>query len=170
MKHRIYIAIVCIISLFLSVQPAQTNGDTPGAETRCPVCGMFVAKYPQWLDTLTVGPDKVLYFDGVKDMMAYLFAPEDFGGAAETGVAGVRVKDYYSQKWIDGKTAIFALGSDVPGPMGHELIPFATEAAAQNFLKDHRGSEILAFAEITPERITSMRKGHKMKMKQKNIK
>ncbi|MCF8056949.1 MAG: nitrous oxide reductase accessory protein NosL [Desulfocapsa sp.] len=167
MKHHIYIVTACIIFLFASVHSAQTNGNTPDAGTRCPVCGMFVAKYPQWLATLTIETDNVLYFDGVKDMMAYFFAPEDFGGAAETGIAEVGVRDYYSQKWIDGKTAHFVLGSDVLGPMGYELIPFATEAAAQNFLKDHQGREILAFSEITPEHIDSMRKGHKMKMMKK---
>lgn len=149
------------------VIPVQSSDNTPGTKQRCPVCGMFVAKYPQWLATLTVQNGRQLYFDGVKDMMAYFLAPEDFGAAAGETVSKVEVKDYYSQKWIDGKKAWFVSGSDVLGPMGHELVPFASEAAAQNFLQDHHGREILSFLSIKSERITAMRQGHKMKMMMK---
>ena len=54
-------------------------------------------------------------------------------------------------------------GSDVYGPMGHELIPFSSRAAAENFLKDHHGKQVISFSEITSELIESLRKGHKMK-------
>ena len=41
-------------------------------------------------------------------------------------------------------------GSDVYGPMGRELIPFGDEAAAKEFLADHKGQAILGFSQITP--------------------
>jgi len=153
-----------ILLVFLVVaSPAQGKENIPDAKERCPVCGMFVAKYPLWLATLTVESNKLLYFDGVKDMMAYYFTPVDYGAPADQIVSKIEVKDYYSQKWIDGKAAWFVLGSDMLGPMGHELIPFSSEAAAKNFLKDHHGTEIMLFTDITADRISSMRKGHKMK-------
>jgi len=34
--------------------------------------------------------------------------------------------------------------------MGKELIPFANETEAREFLKDHRGRKVLRFSEITP--------------------
>lgn len=156
-----------LVFLFMPIA-AQSSDETLSAKQRCPVCGMFVAKYPQWLARLIVQNGERLYFDGVKDMMAYYFAPEDFGAAAGQIVSKVEVKDYYSQKWIDGKNAWFVAGSDVLGPMGHELVPFSSEAAAQNFLQDHLGREILSFSSIKSERITTMRQGHKMKMMKKD--
>ena len=168
MKRQTTLGVLALLAFFFVASPVQSKENIPGAKERCPVCGMFVAKYPQWLATLTTENNKVFYFDGVKDMMAYFFSPEEFGATAGQTIGKVEVKNYYSQKWIDGKTAWYVVGSDVLGPMGHELIPFGSEAAARNFLKDHHGTEIVLFATITSERITSMRQGHRMKMMKKN--
>jgi len=73
------------------------------------------------------------------------------------------VKDYYSLQWLSAEKTFFVIGSDVYGPMGHELIPFSTREAAENFMKDHHGKEILTFDRITPELIDSMRVGQKMR-------
>jgi nitrous oxide reductase accessory protein NosL len=35
--------------------------------------------------------------------------------------------------------------------MGQEPIPFAMEADAREFMKDHAGKEVLPFAAVTPE-------------------
>lgn len=133
-------------------------------DTRCPVCGMFVAKYPDWVVRMQSG-DSVLFFDGVKDMLVYLFTPEQFGGMpfASGSVPSISVKDYYSLELIDGRTAFYVTGSDVYGPMGHEFIAFATKAAAESFFADHKGKQILSFAEITPEQVAALRHGQTMK-------
>ena len=48
-------------------------------DTRCSVCGMFVAKYPNWLTQIHYDDQKqVQFFDGVKDMMVFSFNPEKF--------------------------------------------------------------------------------------------
>ena len=39
-------------------------------EVKCPVCGMFVAKYPKWAALITED-SHTHYFDGVKDMMKF---------------------------------------------------------------------------------------------------
>ena len=156
-----------IIALALGRQVAAENISTEffpvTGETRCPVCGMFVGKYQQWLAQVRMSDGKVAAFDGVKDMAAYSFAPEDFGAAKGVVVKDIVVKDYYTQAWTNGRKALYVLGSDVLGPMGHELIPFSSREGADNFLKDHRGKQVLGFAEITAELIESLRKGHKMK-------
>jgi nitrous oxide reductase accessory protein NosL len=131
--------------------------------TRCPVCGMFVHKYPQWLTQVRLSDGTVAAFDGVKDMLAYLFEPERYGAAAGSVVEEVVVKDYYSLEWIDGRHAFYVVGSDILGPMGHELIPFAERAAADNFLADHHGREIVPFAAISREMVDSLRQGSKMR-------
>lgn len=133
------------------------------SDTRCPVCGMFVGKYPMWLSQARLSDGTVVAFDGIKDLAAYTFSPQEFGAAPGAVVVDIAVRDYYSQAWMDGRKAFFVLGSDILGPMGHELIPFSSRAAAENFVKDHHGKEILDFAAISPPLIESLRKGHKMK-------
>lgn len=158
-----------IIVLFFVIAADTGNGAGPAAgepvhkKSRCPVCGMFVAKYPQWWAQVTMSDGSAQVFDGVKDMIAYCFAPQQFGAAVGNMVAEIFVKDYYSQKWIDGKKAVYVMGSDVYGPMGHELVPFGSQAGAESFFKDHHGKKIYRFAEITPDVIAALRKGHKMK-------
>lgn len=136
------------------------------SDSRCHVCGMFVSKYPNWLTQIHSGDGKIFFFDGVKDMMVLYFNPAKYKANAEA-LKDIWVKDYYTLKWLDGRKAYYVVGSDIHGPMGHEFIPFASRKAAQSFLKDHHGSAILAFADITLVKVESMRMGMKMKMKMK---
>ncbi|NPA03371.1 MAG: nitrous oxide reductase [Epsilonproteobacteria bacterium] len=118
-------------------------------DAKCPVCGMFVAKYPKWATLLIDKEGNKLYFDGVKDMMKYYFKhPKEIKRAY--------VSDYYTQEVIEANKAFYVKGSDVLGPMGKELIPFKTEKEAKTFLEDHKGEKILHFEEITPEVIKEL--------------
>jgi nitrous oxide reductase accessory protein NosL len=146
------------LATFAVAQPVEEAD----ADSRCAVCGMFVAKYPQWLTQIHSGAGTVAFFDGVKDMMVFYFNPQRYGGTAEA-IQAVWVKDYYTLTWLDGKSAHYVIGSDVHGPMGHEFIPFASQEAAQTFVKDHHGTAVLTFDEITSQQVESMRMGMKMK-------
>jgi len=132
-------------------------------ETRCAVCGMFVAKYPNWVVTLTLSDGETKYFDGVKDMMVFYFAPQKYGVKAGTTIGEITVADYYALTPVEAKKAFYVIGSDINGPMGHEFIPFASKSAAESFSKDHQGKEILTFEAITPEQVETMRAGQRMK-------
>lgn len=133
------------------------------ADTRCPVCGMFVAKYTAWMTQIRYDDSTVFTFDGVKDMMAYYRNPAAYNGQKQAKIREIWVKDYYSLKWLDGRQAFFVIGSDVNGPMGHELVPFATKAGAESFLVDHHGQQVLTFDEITAAVVEQLRVGNHMK-------
>ncbi len=150
------------ISLSLTSPSRGLSETAVPDDARCSVCGMMVAKYPVWVTRLT-SPRGELFFDGVKDMMAYYHNPEMYGGQHDEQVTNILVRDYYSQKWIDGTKAYFVTGSDVLGPMGHEFIPFETMDAAQSFEKDHHGKSILTFESISAEMVMEMKKGHMKK-------
>ena len=75
------------------------------------------------------------------------------------------MKDYYTLNWVDGKSALYVIGSNVFGPMGKELVPFAAQETAGGFLKDHHGKQVLTFTEITPEIVQSLFSGGHKKMK-----
>ena len=132
-------------------------------DTRCAVCGMFVAKYPNWLVTLTMSDGAIKHFDGVKDMMVFYFAPQKYGAKPEATITGIRVNDYYTLTPVDAKKAFYVVDSDVNGPMGHEFIPFATKEAADSFNKDHHGQRVLAFEAITAQQVETLRAGQRMK-------
>lgn len=133
-----------------------------GSQERCPVCGMFVAKYPVWVTQIRMQGGEVKFFDGVKDLMVYYRNPDKFSGHAND-MNEVWVKDYYTLEWLDGLRAFYVIGSDVYGPMGHEFIPFSSLKAAENFKKDHKGTKIIFFDEITLPLLDSMRHGQKMR-------
>ena len=153
---------VCAVVFFSHIASTAGPVDTVPEKSRCPVCGMFVAKYPDWIAQIVSGND-TFYFDGTKDMFAYFFNPRQFNGPAQEDLKEIWVKDYYSLEWIDGRIAYYVVGSDVYGPMGHELIPFSSSEASEAFKADHKGKKIYRFEEITPEIIESMRQGQRMR-------
>jgi len=121
---------------------------------KCPVCGMFVTKYPKWAAMIEV-EGKKQYFDGVKDMMKYYIFDVDFP-YDRAHITQMEVTDFYTLDAIPAKQAFYVYDSELYGPMGRELIPFATQKAAQNFMADHGGERIVRFGEITPKMVMSL--------------
>jgi nitrous oxide reductase accessory protein NosL len=124
---------------------------------KCPVCGMFTYKYPKWAAQIYYkeGDNKKHWsFDGVKDLMKFYFDAMKWGDykiAKRENITKILVTDYYSQNAIDGTKAYYVIRSDIYGPMGHEFIPFESLDDAKTFKKDHFGTKIFKFEEITEE-------------------
>ncbi|MCK4441479.1 MAG: nitrous oxide reductase accessory protein NosL [Sulfurovaceae bacterium] len=126
---------------------------------RCPVCGMFVYKYPRWVAQIVYIDNKKFSFDGVKDLMKFYLNINKYDTndiLLKYNIAKILVTDYYSQKVIDGTKAYFVIGSDVTGPMGNEFIPFAQESDAKTFMSDHNGKAIVTFDKISENIIDNM--------------
>ncbi len=122
----------------------------PGLKDTCPVCGMFVAKYPEWIATVLYKDSHAHHFDGAKDLFKYLLDYEKWApGHNKNDIAGIGVTEYYSLGRIRAEDAWYVIGSDVLGPMGHELVPLETEADAKEFMADHGGKKIMRFDEVT---------------------
>ncbi len=118
-------------------------------KAKCPVCGMFVAKYPNWVGEIETTDGQHYYFDGVKDMMKFYFDPAQYHVALTTDqMAAVRVSDYYNLGPMDAHKAWYVMGSNVYGPMGDELVPFRTKEEAETFSNDHFGKSVLSFEKI----------------------
>jgi nitrous oxide reductase accessory protein NosL len=121
-------------------------------EAKCPVCGMYVSKYPKWVAQIKIKDGHTHYFDGVKDMMKFYFEPIKYEhNHTNDQIEQINVTDYYTLESIDGKNAFYVIGSNVYGPMGEELIPFKKEEQAKKFMADHFGKTILKFEEIKKE-------------------
>ena len=146
-------AALTVFAPLLIALPSGAEGPAvakPSPKDKCPVCGMFVAKYPDWLATLVFKDGTFRYFDGPKDLFKFLLDLKQYApGRGQSDVDRFFVNDYYAVRQIDGREAFYVLGSDVYGPMGKELIPFEKETDARGFLKDHGGRSILRYHEVT---------------------
>lgn len=146
-----------ILLTFSSVVAESTEPTKPAQQDKCPVCGMFVAKYPDFVALILFKDGSRAFFDGVKDMFKYYFQIPKYNPSKRVSdIESIYVTDYYEVKPIDGLKAFYVLGSNVYGPMGKELIPFEKEADAMEFMVDHVGKEMLKFDAITPSTIEAL--------------
>lgn len=149
---RLAIAAVLIALVCGATWAADYKPVTLTAKDKCPVCGMFVAKYPDFVAQVIYKDGAYAAFDGAKDMFKYLINLRAYAPARQpSDIGALYVTDYYSLTPIDGQGAWYVVGSDIYGPMGRELVPFASEAEAREFMKDHKGKRILRFGEVTAE-------------------
>jgi copper chaperone NosL len=145
---------IAVLAVLASVPLATQALDVPRPQPTdvCPVCGMFVAKYPESVATLVFQDGKAEHFDGAKDLFKYLLDLAKYApGRRREDIVALAVTEYYGLRHIDAREAWFVVGSDVLGPMGHELVPLASATDAEEFLSDHRGTQILRFDDVTPE-------------------
>ncbi len=148
-----------LATLAVLAAPAALGADppVPGPKDKCPVCGMFVARYPDWVASAELADGTRLVFDGAKDLFRFVLDPGRWLPArTRRDVKTITVTDYYALAPVDARSAVYVLGSDVFGPMGRELVPFARRADAEEFLKDHRGTRILTFDEVTADLVQSL--------------
>jgi len=118
---------------------------------KCQVCGMFLSHYPNWVSRIKYPKGETYNFDGMKCMFKFYFNNKK-------GITDILVQDYYTLKTINARDAYFVVGSDVYGPMGHELVPFKDKKSAITFSLEHRGKHVYAFDEITEYMVRSL--GH----------
>ena len=160
MKTRAIIALICIGMIAATAFSASAGDKKPLVPTKkdkCPVCGMFVYKYPDWLAEILFNDGSVHFFDGAKDLFKFYFNLKKYTPQkTPADIAAVYVTEYYNMKLIDANQAFFVTGSDVYGPMGRELVPFETEADAEEFMKDHKGKRILRFKDVKPAEIKKL--------------
>ncbi|MDP1606473.1 MAG: nitrous oxide reductase accessory protein NosL [Rhodocyclaceae bacterium] len=143
-----FIVLLCVWVGLASAQALVVP--KPGPRDLCPVCGMLVSKYPNWVATVLYRNGHAHHFDGAKDMFKYLFdLPKYAPNHRREDIMTIAVTDYYNLQKVDAKNAFYVIGSDVLGPMGHELIPLATRTDAEDFLREHKGQKILRFDQVT---------------------
>jgi len=152
MMSSMYLSVCkfCVFALLLMLplQGIASGPKMPGKKDRCPVCGMFVAPYPDWIATIVFNDEKQVFFDGCKDLFRYYFK---LNAEQLENIDAIYVTDYYRTELVSAKEVFFVLGSDVYGPMGKELIPIAGKELAKTFMADHGGSGFFRFDEISPE-------------------
>ncbi len=157
-KRLLLAALLAALALPAAAERLQVPDPAP--RDTCPVCGMFVARYPEWVATIVYKDGHAHHFDGAKDMFKFYFEPPRYApGHHVQDIAQVAVTDYYTLDRVDAHSAWYVVGSDVLGPMGHELIPHELREDAEAFLKDHGGVRILSFGEVSKALVEDLDRG-----------
>lgn len=127
------------------------------ADARCPVCGMYPARFPRWAAQAVFKDGASHYFDSPVDLIVFLQRVDRFNKRyAPKDIAASYVTDFESGRWIEAGNAFFVHGSTALGPMRTADLPaFSTRQSADAFAGSHQG-KTLSFAQITPELIQSM--------------
>lgn len=155
MLRRTLLSVTAMAVLAATLLPVPTLAadhalPKPGAKDLCPVCGMLVSKYPNWTAIVTYKDGHAHFFDGAKDMFKYLADIQKYApGHKLEDISGMWVTEFYGLTRIDARKAVYVIGSDVLGPMGHELVPLESQGDAADFLKEHKGKRTLAFEQVT---------------------
>lgn len=143
---------LCAVIIAMLAAPAYAEEKKPvkpGPKDKCPVCGMFAAKYPDFIAQIIFTDSSYAIFDGAKDMFKFYLNIKTYNPSKKPAdIDSVYVTDYYSLRQVNGLKAFYVIGSDVNGPMGRELIPFEKEGDAKAFLKDHKGRKLLKFSQV----------------------
>jgi len=126
----------------------------------CHMCGMIISRFPGPKgEAFVQGASIPLKFCSTRDLFAFLTQPE-----AQANVLAAFVHDIGKTSWeaptvdafIDARSAWYVADQPLRGAMGPTLASFAERAAAERFISEH-GGRLLAYGEITPERISNLR-------------
>jgi copper chaperone NosL len=115
-------------------------------------CGMLLAEHPGPKGQILLqSRDSPVWFSSVRDTLTFLALPEEPKDVAAIYVSDMAKAPTWEEpgddNWVLAENAFFVVDSDQQGGMGGaEAVPFSTEAAAQAFIRDHRG-RIVGFAE-----------------------
>ena len=127
------------------------------AAARCPVCGMYPARFPRWAGQSIFKDGAAHYFDSPIDLFAFLQRVDRYNnGYTVDDVAVSFVTDFETGQWIAAHNAFFVHGSSAFGPMRDADLPsFASRKAADGFARS-RGGKVLTFSQVTPELLRSL--------------
>lgn len=115
---------------------------------RCPVCGMFPAKRPQFAAAMVLGDGRTFYFCANGCLLrAWRDAPRHLSVAADA-IHQMVVLDFFSGEVLDAHEAWWVVGSEVIGPMGPALVALRTEQDAERFRERHGGKIVFRLSQV----------------------
>jgi len=140
MKRRDFVlgvATVAAVACFGSAAAACKK------DARCKHCGMRIDPSSGWRSELVADDGKVTTFDTPRCAL-------QSWRSGTTPAKSIRVQEYYDRQTRDGNEVRFAIGGDVVGPMGSDLVPVDPPRASK-FIQDHGAERALKLDEVTTE-------------------
>lgn len=122
------------------------------ADARCPVCGMFPARAPEWAAQALFANGDTQFFDSPLTLFLFLHDVGRYSPGRQAGEVAVSyVTDAGGGGWTRAADAYYVHGSNALGPMRMGNLPaFASATAARRFAS-LRGGTVLRAAQITPD-------------------
>lgn len=122
------------------------------AEARCPVCGMYPARYPRWAAQVIFQDGATHFFDSPVDLFGFMNGVGRHSSPYTMKEAAAQfVTDFDTGDWVAADAAFYVRGSSALGPMRDADLPaFGSRESAEAFARS-RGGKVLAHAEVTPE-------------------
>lgn len=171
MPHRRFVRIMlCIVAWALLLAVLAGCGRTAATsepavaihdDDVCAVCGMYLRDAPgpraqAWVS----GASRPLFFDSIRDFFAWILQPENRANLQSLYVQDSARIDWQhpsnaASSFIDARRAYYVAWQPLPGSMGPTLAPFASRAAAEDFVARHGGA-VLTFADVTPALVADL--------------
>ena len=109
---------------------------------RCPVCGMYPARSPDWAGQIIFSNGDAQFFDSPVSLLLFLNdVPRYSAGRSSDDIVARYVTDVTSKEWIDAGAAFYVYGSNAMGPMRAGNLPaFAQRSAAKAFAQQRGGT------------------------------
>lgn len=118
-------------------------------DARCPVCGMYPARFPGWAAQVIFANGDAQFFDSPLSLLRYLErVPAYVPGRSAADIVAHYVTDVDSGRWTGAQAAFYVHGSSARGPMRAGNLPAFTECQAAKRFAAQRGGQVLAFGEI----------------------
>ena len=136
--------------------PLESARPVP-ADVRCPVCGMFPARSPDWAAQVIFANGDAQFFDSPLSLFMYLSDVARYSpGRSADEIVAHYVTDVSSKTWTDAGSAFYVHGSSAKGPMRAGNLPaFASKKAALQFAAQ-RGGTVLAYADVDAGLVTQL--------------
>lgn len=126
-------------------------------DARCPVCGMYPARAPQWAAQLIFSDGDAHFFDSPLSLYLYLNAVTRYSpGRSASEIAVTYVTDTETGQWTPAGQAFYVHGSTALGPMRNGNLPaFANKRAAEQFAQQ-RGGKVRVAGDISPALLNAL--------------
>ena len=127
------------------------------ASARCPVCGMYPARSPDWAGQIIFTNGDAQFFDSPVSLLMFLNdVPRYSAGRTADDIVARYVTDVSSKGWIDAGAAFYVHGSSALGPMRAGNLPaFAARSAAEAFAQ-RRGGQVRTLDGIDAQMLQAM--------------
>ena len=143
-----------------SGQTLEAARSVPAA-ARCPVCGMYPARSPDWAAQVIFANGEVHFFDSPVSLFLYLGNVARYSaGRSGSDIVARYVTDGAGGGWTDAATAHYVHGSSALGPMRAGNLPaFASAQEAERFAAA-RGGRVLAFGAVDAALLQTLDRSH----------
>jgi nitrous oxide reductase accessory protein NosL len=121
----------------------------PGPKDRCPVCGMYPARYPRHHSQVKAVDGATIHFCSTQCLVTFKAEPARYL-KKPTKIKAAWVQVYPEGGWEYGGGLYYLVGSSIIGPMGPEALPFRQRQNAAKLARE-KGGKVYRFPDLTPD-------------------